>query len=216
MKATNKRVVGYVRVSTDKQADSGAGIAAQRKAIMDECKSRGWQLVMTIEDDGHSARSLDRPGIKAALKMLKERGADVLMAHKIDRLSRSVKDFADLVHDSGKEGWQIVTLDAKVDTTNPQGRMLIGVLSVFAQFERELISLRTKDGLAAKKAQGVKLGRKFSIDPSLRDRIRKLRRSGKSYYAIAGLLNQEQVPTARKGNRWYPATVKKALQAKTP
>lgn len=216
MKKQIKQVIGYVRVSTDKQADSGAGIDVQKKAIIMECKTRGWHLVRIIEDQGQSARSLDRPGIQEALSAFKKREADVLMAHKIDRLSRSVLDFASLVHDSEREKWQIVTLDAKVDTTDPQGKMLIGVLSVFAQFERDLISQRTKDGLASKKAQGVKLGRKFSIDPTLRERIRKLRRGGKSHYAISQLLNVEGIPTSRNGAKWYPATVKKALQANLP
>ena len=64
------RVLGYVRVSTDEQSDSGAGLEAQRRAIAAECKRRGWQLVEVIEDAGFSAKDLKRPGIQAALRAL--------------------------------------------------------------------------------------------------------------------------------------------------
>jgi DNA invertase Pin-like site-specific DNA recombinase len=91
------RVLGYVRVSTEEQGDSGAGLEAQRRAIVAECKRRGWQLVEVIEDAGFSAKDLKRPGIQAALHALEETDANALVAAKLDRLSRSMLDFTALM-----------------------------------------------------------------------------------------------------------------------
>lgn len=85
------RVLGYVRVSTTEQGDSGAGVAAQRAAIQAEADRRGW-AVDWIEDAGYSARSMKRPGISDALARLRRGEADTLVVAKMDRLSRSLVD----------------------------------------------------------------------------------------------------------------------------
>src|SRR5262245_34629612 len=92
-----ERVIGYVRVSTEEQSRSGAGIEAQRAAILAECRRRGWELVQTIEDRGYSARDLRRPGIQGALETLERGKASALVVAKLDRLSRSVHDFTGLM-----------------------------------------------------------------------------------------------------------------------
>ena len=91
------RVIGYVRVSTDEQRVSGAGLEAQRQAIAAECRRRGWQLIEVIEDAGWSAKDLRRPGIKTALEVLEAGDAKALVVAKLDRLSRSLLDFAGLM-----------------------------------------------------------------------------------------------------------------------
>ena len=91
------RVLGYVRVSTSEQASSGAGLEAQRRAIIAECERRGWHLVETIEDAGYSARDLRRPGIQEALRALEAGEASALVVAKLDRLSRSMLDFSKLM-----------------------------------------------------------------------------------------------------------------------
>src|SRR6476619_4615889 len=87
------RVLGYVRVSTSEQASKGAGLEAQRRAILAECQRRGWHLVETIDDAGYSARDLRRPGIQEALRALERGEASALVVAKLDRLSRSMLDF---------------------------------------------------------------------------------------------------------------------------
>jgi DNA invertase Pin-like site-specific DNA recombinase len=91
------RVIGYVRVSTDEQAVSRAGLEAQRRAIAAECERRGWHLVETLEDAGYSARDLRRPGIQEALRALERGEASALVVAKLDRLSRSMLDFSKLM-----------------------------------------------------------------------------------------------------------------------
>ncbi len=86
------QVIGYVRVSTEEQQRSGAGLAAQRKAIEAECARRGWQLVEVIEDAGYSAWDLKLPGVQIALETLRRGEAGALVVAKLDRLSRSMLD----------------------------------------------------------------------------------------------------------------------------
>src|SRR5438874_6876281 len=202
------RVLGYVRVSTEEQSDSGAGLEGQRRAIAAECKRRGWQLLEVIEDAGFSAKDLKRPGIKEALRVLEEGDAKALVAAKLDRLSRSMIDFTALMATAQKQGWALVALDCAVDATTPAGEAMANVLATFAQFERRLISQRTREALAVKRSQGVRLGRPSTMPPDVVRRIRRERAKGKSLAAIADGLNRDGVPTAQGGRGWYRATVR--------
>ena len=137
-------MVGYTRVSTVEQGDRGAGLDAQEAAIRSDARRRGWDLVATLTDTASGTSMRKRPGLDAALAMIERGDADALVVAKVDRLSRSLLDFAGIVERSRKQDWQLVALDLGVDTTTPQGEMLASVLAVFAQFERRLIGERTK------------------------------------------------------------------------
>ena len=115
------KVVGYVRVSTDEQADSGAGLAAQRSAITAACELRGWELIGIDQDAGVSAATLARRGITEALADVESDEASVLVVAKLDRLSRSLLDFAALMERSRRQGRALVALDLGVDTTGVAG-----------------------------------------------------------------------------------------------
>ena len=153
-KSGEKRgVVGYLRVSTEEQADSGAGLAVQEAAIRAECQRRELPLLALHTDAGISGKSLVRPALTAALEDLDARQGNVLMVAKLDRLTRSVHDASGLMQRSEKSGWGLVALDAPVDTTTPAGRAMAQMLSVFAELERRLIGERTKAALAVKKCR---------------------------------------------------------------
>jgi DNA invertase Pin-like site-specific DNA recombinase len=201
-------VVGYLRVSTEEQADSGAGLAAQEAAIRAECDRRELPLLTVHTDAGVSGKSLVRPALTAALADLDAGHGDVLMVAKLDRLTRSVHDASGLMQRSEKSGWGLVALDAPVDTTTPAGRAMAQILNVFAELERRLIGERTKAALAVKRDQGVVLGRPRSLPDKVVARIRKERDAGRTWTAIAEGLNHDRVPTAQGGLRWYPATVR--------
>jgi DNA invertase Pin-like site-specific DNA recombinase len=208
------KVIGYTRVSTDEQADSGAGLAAQRAAILAEAQRRGWAEpeLTFVEDAGYSGKDLKRPGIVAALDALRARRADTLVVSKLDRLSRSMLDFAGLMNRSTKEGWALLALDLGVDTTTPQGEMVASVMATFAQFERRLIGQRTKDALAARRAAGVRLGRPRLIPESVVARIVAERAAGATLRGIVHGLNRDGVPTAGGGRSWHIGTVQGVLQ----
>ena len=205
------KVVGYVRVSSAEQADSGAGLETQHSAIEAEASRRGWELVRVFEDAGASGKSTNgRPGLHEALRAVEGGQADALIVSKLDRLSRSTKDFAELMDRSQRRGWNLVALDVGVDTTTPQGEFFATVLAGMAQWERRIISQRTKDALAVKKAQGVKLGNpNLGKTPApVRRRITRARARGDSYARIAAALNRDAVPTSQGGSQWWPASVR--------
>jgi len=132
---------------------------------------------------------------------------------KLDRLSRSLLDFARLMDRSRREGWQLVALDLGVDTSTPAGEMLAGVLATFAQYERRLIAQRTRDALAVKRSQGARLGRPVLLPAAVRTRIATERAQGATLPAIADGLTRDAVPTAQAGVRWYPSTVAAVLRS---
>jgi DNA invertase Pin-like site-specific DNA recombinase len=204
-------VLGYVRVSTDEQADSGAGLAAQRKTIRDGCTARGYELVDLIPDAGWSGKDLDRPGIGEALERLDSGQADVLMVAKLDRLSRSLVDFAGLMERARHRKWAVIALDLGVDTTTAAGELVANVMASVAQWERRTIGARTKEALDAKRAAGVRLGRPRSVPADVAERILAERDAGKTLAAIADGLNASKVPTGRGGSEWRPSSVRAVL-----
>jgi DNA invertase Pin-like site-specific DNA recombinase len=205
-------VIGYVRVSTDDQAESGAGLAAQRSAIQAEANLRGW-TVEWVEDAGYSARSLRRPGVERALLALRRGEAGALVVAKLDRLSRSVVDAGNLMHLSKRQGWHLVALDLGVDTSTPTGRLVANVMASVAEWEREIIGQRTREGLAARRASGVRLGRARMASPEVVARIVSARAAGQSFPRIAAALDADAVPTPNGGARWYPSTVARIYAA---
>jgi DNA invertase Pin-like site-specific DNA recombinase len=122
-------------------------------------------------------------------------------------------DFTAVMAKAQKQGWALVALDCAVDTTTPAGEAMANVLATFAQFERRLISQRTREALAVKKAQGVRLGRPRTMPASVRRRIEREHKQGTSLSAIAAGLNESGVPTAHGGAQWHASTVRKALTA---
>jgi DNA invertase Pin-like site-specific DNA recombinase len=206
-------VVGYCRVSTEEQAISGLGLKAQERAIRAECKYRGLDLVAMHTDAGVSGKSLTRPGLGAALTELDNGRGSVLMVSKLDRLSRNVHDATGLLQRAGAAGWDLVALDAPVDTTTPQGAAMAQVLAVFAELERRLIGERTKAALAVKRSEGIRLGRPPALPDTVRRRILNDHSDGKTLAAIARALNEEGVDTAQGGKSWYPATIRHIVRA---
>jgi DNA invertase Pin-like site-specific DNA recombinase len=120
-------------------------------------------------------------------------------------------DFTALMATAQKQGWALVALDCAVDTTTPAGEAIAHVLATFAQFERRLIGQRTREALAVKRSQGVRLGRPVTMPKGVVNRIKRERAAGKSYTAIADELNAKGVPTAQGGRAWYPSTVRHVL-----
>ncbi len=209
------RTIAYIRCSTEEQADSRAGLDAQRAAILAEAQRRGWDEadLTFVEDAGFSGKNLDRPGIEIALDALRHRKADTLVVSKLDRLSRSLIDFAGLMQRASREHWALVALDLGVDTSTPAGEAMAAVLATFAQFERRLTGERTKAALAVKKAAGVRLGRPRLIPDDIVARIVTQRSAGMTLRAIADGLNTDAVPTAMGGRCWYVSTVQVVLRA---
>lgn len=206
------KIVAYARVSTREQADTGHGIDAQRTELRRQAELRGWQIVAWCEDLGLSGKDMSkRDQLAEAVRLVESGQADALVVTKIDRVSRSVADFAALVCRANTRGWALVVLDIGLDLTTPMGKFTANVLCAAAELERDMISQRTRDGLAAAKAKGVRIGAPRTLPEDVADRITTMRQGGATLAAIADTLNAESVPTAKGGDRWWPSSVRAIL-----
>jgi DNA invertase Pin-like site-specific DNA recombinase len=214
--------VAYLRVSTAEQGKSGLGLEAQRATVELFVRSRGGRMIGPEFVEIESGKHNDRPQLQAALKRCKLTGATLCVA-KLDRLSRSAA-FLMTLRDSG-----VPFVAADVPEANT---MTIGVMSVMAQYEREVISTRTKAALAAARARGTKLGGRRANGADIRDfaargqaasqararafaaelgaDLERLRADGLSLNAIASRLNQDGIRTPRRG-AWTATAVRRVL-----
>lgn len=205
--------IAYSRVSTVDQFEGGHGLHAQRATIETEAARRGWDLT-THYTDAASGKSLEkRPALTDALEVLANGGADALVVAKLDRLSRSLVDFAGLMDKARAEGWALVILDLAVDTTTPHGQLLANIMASIATWERQMISLRTREALQAARRRGVAIGRPRTMSAATVRHIIDRRRNGMTLRAIADELQTLQTPTAHGGDRWHASTVRAVLLA---
>lgn len=213
------RAVLYRRVSTRDQADSGLGLAAQLEALEAEAARRGWQAELATDAGvSGSVPADERPELGPALESM--RPGDVLAVSRLDRLSRSVLDFASVLGRAEVGGWSIVVLDLGVDMTSPSGRLVANILAAVAQWEREMIGQRIREGLAQSEKR---LGRRpglppvgaaakgpAPVAPEVMEAVRDLRNAGRSAGAIAERLNAYGHPSPR-GGRWHRESVRRLL-----
>lgn len=203
-------VIGYVRVSTDEQGSRGVSLRSQRASIWAECDRRGWRL-LRIEEDVLSAKTMNRPGLQRALEACRTGEVNGIVVSKLDRLSRSILDFARLLEEARKKGFNVAALDLGLDLSTPQGELVANVIASVAQWERRIIGERTRDALAVKRQQGVRLGRPPTTPKSVITRVKRERAKGLTLRQIADSLNSDRVPTSQGGKQWYPATVRLLL-----
>lgn len=200
--------LGYVRVSTEEQGNSGLGVEAQLAAINRECKHRGWD-VEVLSDIGRSGKQVN-PQLRRALDLLQSGQADGLIVAKLDRLARSVRNASAIIDAAQVQGWNLVLIDQSLDLATPGGRAMANMLATFAQWEAEMISTRTKDALAARKARGLDNGRKSAISAGLLRRIVLSRDAGASFTRIARELTDERYLSPTGLTVWHESTVRRA------
>ncbi len=217
------RAIGYVRVSTDEQATEGLSLQAQESRLRAYCDAQEWTLEAVFSDAGVSASTLDRSGLQQALTAVEEGRGDVLLALKLDRLTRSVVGLYELIERCDKAGVRLAAVQDALDTGTANGRMVTSILAVLAQWEREIVSERTAEALAQKKRNGEHVGAvpygfrrsrtgALEIAPDeikVVTRIKRMRRRGASYREIAVKLNAEGVD-ARRGN-WGDTSIRRLV-----
>lgn len=218
------RFISYLRVSTTKQGIDGLGIEAQKKAIADFLNGGRWKVLDEFVEVESGKRDDNRPQLQAAIAVCKRKRATLLIA-KLDRLSRNVAFIANLM----ESGVEFIAADMP-----HANKLTVQIMAAMAEYEREMISKRTKDALAAAKARGVRLGNPYGLSQdamgkgveaakaarirkadayaeSVRDIITECREQGLSLNAIARKLADEGEPTPRGGYAWTPTTVRNAL-----
>lgn len=217
----NRKVYGYIRVSTGKQADSGLSLEAQLTKIKAQCAVSDVFIDEIISDAGHSAKNVSRPGMERLIKLVEENKVEAVIIKKIDRLTRSVRDLNYLIELFNKHKTRLISVEDSLDTTSATGRLMINLIGSISQWERDVISERTCDALDAKRARGEKTGGavpfgylvddagKLMPEPHeqiVLDIIRKMREENQSYYMIALKLNQGGYRT-KTGLLWSMQTV---------
>jgi len=172
---TKRRCAIYTRKSTEEGLDQAFNsLDAQREAcaayVMSQCHE-GWELVPDLYDDGgYSGGNMDRPGLKHLLDDVKAGRVDIIVVYKVDRLTRSLADFAKIVEVLDKQGASFVSVTQAFNTTNSMGRLTLNVLLSFAQFEREVTGERIRDKIAASKARGMWMGGSVPLGYEVKDR----------------------------------------------
>lgn len=214
-----KQAIGYVRVSTEKQASEGVSLEAQQARIESWCAANDYELVRVYVDAGISGKRMDtRKELLAALASLKKGMA--LVSYSLSRLARSTKDAIAIGETVANKKADLVSLSEQIDTTTAAGKMMFQMMAVLAEFERNLVAERTTNALQHKKRTGQKYtnqtpygfqaieGRLVEVEQEtmIVAEIQAARSSGSTLQAIADSLNGRGIPT-KTGKQWQPATI---------
>ncbi len=226
------KAIGYVRVSTDKQADRGVSLEAQAEKIRAMAVVHNAELLDIIVDGGESAKSLQRPGMERLLALVDAKKVQAVVVAKLDRLTRSVKDLCTLLERFERRGVALISVAESLDTSSAAGRLVLNIMTAVSQWEREAIGERTRDVMNHKRANGERVGNvRFGyrlgadgkhVEPDAAEQgvlqeIRRLRQSGHTLRRIAAALNRQALRT-RRGSAWRLEHVARILKqrAKTP
>lgn len=219
------QVIGYVRVSTQEQVDEGSSLEAQQARIKAWCLANDYQLSGLYVDAGISGKdTMGREGLQNALKAVKKGSAFV--ACSLSRISRSTRDMLTIADTLERKGADLVSLNEKIDTTSAAGKMVFKMLAVLNEFERDLVSERTKAVLAHKKAKGEKYGvvpfgyrvvdgRLVEVKAELEilADITAMRGQGRTLRYIANHLNNQGIK-GKNGGLWYASTISYILKSR--
>jgi DNA invertase Pin-like site-specific DNA recombinase len=224
--AQNRKTVAYVRVSTEDQAREGVSLDAQEARIAAYCAAMGWGVPEVICDAAESAKSLQRPEIAKAIADLCAGGIERVVVLKLDRLTRSVRDLADLIDLFAKHEVALVSVGETLDTSTAAGRMVMNMLGVVAQWEREAIAERTSTALGYKRQRRQvyghvpfgwrREGNKLVEVPVEQDALTEMGRmdaKGATLRSIGEMLETRGL-RPRRGERWAPATVRPMLRSR--
>lgn len=226
------KVVGYIRVSSERQANEGVSLDAQREKLLAYGVATDLDIVEIVSDAGSSARSLDRPGLRRALAMLDDGEAEGLLVVKLDRLTRSVRDLGDLVEKYFAKSHVLLSLYDSVDTRTAGGRLVLHVLASVSQWEREAGGERTREALAHLRSEGVRLGgnglgwrrgekrdsdgrreiERVDHEEETLEIMRALRAEGLSLRKICERLATMGRATKQGGRTWHPKVVASTLR----
>ena len=216
------RAAGYVRVSQERAAKNGYGLAAQEQDVRKHIEYKGWEAVEVYQEEGVSGYERERPALERLLADAKAGRFSVVVFPSIDRAGRSVKDVIEIDQALRETGVKIVFLREGIDTATPTGELFRNIMAAVAQFEGRLIHERLLAGKRRKAAEGgyvggwlpygFRRGEDGSIQPvpeeqEIIQRIRSWRAEGMSLRWIARRLEADRIPT-RNGGRWQPSTIR--------
>ena len=204
-----KKIAGiYIRVSTEDQAREGFSLSEQKEKLLQLCKFKDYEIYKIYEDAGISAKDMKhRPKFQEMLEDMRKGKINYIVAYKLDRVTRSVRDLEELIIELEKHNCFLVCDRDDVNTSTANGRFFVRMLTVLSQLEIEIVSERTKFGLNGAIKCGHLPGpsslgykkdgnKKTIIDETTKpivERVFNLYLEGKSYQQIANIFNEEKV-----------------------
>ncbi|NCB40478.1 MAG: recombinase family protein [Erysipelotrichia bacterium] len=218
--------IGYIRVSTADQADSGLSLQYQESKIRAYAEAMDITLVDVVADAGFSAKSMNRPAIQGIISQIKNKTVDAVIILKLDRLTRSVKDLGAIVELIEKNNVALVSVQDSINTSTAAGRLILNVLGSVSQWEREANGERVKAALSVKKGAGERVGTipygfdlaadgvalvENADEQNTLKIIRKLRSEGLSLRKIGAELDKRGIST-KKGGKWQATTIKQLCE----
>lgn len=219
------KAIGYVRVSTDGQAQDGVSMDAQEAKLRAWADMNGAESVTIFTDAGMSGKRADnRPALQDALNAVGK--GDALIVYSLSRLARSTKDTITIADALEKRGADLVSMAEKIDTTTAAGKMVFRMLAVLSEFERDQVSERTRLALDHKRANGEKTGGDVPygyrveagrLVPDAGEQkavalIRELHAAGNSLRQIARELEAQGYRTKTGRTHWHPQSVKQIIE----
>lgn len=208
------KFIGYIRVSTAEQGTKGHSLEGQRRRLHDFAEREGYQLLDVICDVESGAK--ERDGLREAQERITAGEAEGLIFPKLDRVGRSQLHLARLIEWAREHSVTLISTDEGIQVYRGVLRNeALPFLIALAQVERERISRRTKEGLAAAKRKGIRLGRPAENSGQLAQRAVALRKQGHTLQAIANLFNKEGHRTAR-GTEFKPTTIYRMVNRLAP
>ncbi|CAN7356997.1 recombinase family protein [Paenibacillus sp. LjRoot56] len=222
------RVISYIRVSTEDQAEKGNSLTEQQERLTAYCVAMGWPPPAFIIDDGYSAKNLNRPGITEMIKRVERKEVDIILTSKLDRLCRNLLDLLQIIQTFSKYGCSYVSSSESFDTSTAVGRMTLQLLGTFAEFERERISERVHDNMVSiarntDKALGKPcygydiIDGMYVINEDEAANVRymfDMAEQGQGHRMIAKHLNLKGVLT-KQGKPWDQINVKRLMKTET-
>lgn len=222
----DRKTIAYVRVSTQEQADEGTSLAAQEARIGAYAAAIGFDVSEVIRDAGESAKSLQRPGMAQILEGVRAGSIGRVVILKLDRLTRSTRDLADILDLFSKADVALVSVSEHIDSSFAAGRMMVNMLGVVAQWQREDIAERTSAQLALRRRQRTVYGstpfgyqredNKLIPEPreqAALEEAHRMDRDGASFREIAARLTELGVMPHR-GKAWHASSVRAVLRSK--
>ena len=221
-----KKAIGYIRVSTADQADSGLSLQYQEAKIRAYAEAMDIELIDVVADAGYSAKTLNRPQIQSIIGMITSQAIDAVVILKLDRLTRSVRDLGAVVELIEKNNIALVSVQDSINTSTAAGRLVLNVIGSVAQWESEAIGERTKAAMGVKKAAGQRVGTipygftlaadgvtliENEAEQNALKLIRQLRSKGLSFRKIGAELARRGIAT-KKGGAWAATTIKQLCE----
>lgn len=226
--AYERRTVGYVRVSTDEQAENGVSLEAQEARLRAYAEALARPLAEVVVDAGQSAGTLARPGLARILAGIRDGSIGAVVVVKLDRLTRSVRDLGALLDLATKHDVALLSVGESLDTSSAAGRMVVHMLGVVAQWEREVIGERTRSSLTHLRKNARAYGKTpfgyrrdgDALVPDAReqralDHVRAMHAggSGASLRQIGAWLRAEGFAPPQRGTGWGPSSVRAMLRS---